>query len=184
MFENVINTLQNMAYLDVILPFLLIVSILYVAIAAVPNFNRNSAIVISLSIALITIITHLLGLYPECWDVVVIINGALPKVALLIVAIVAVFLLLGIFGMNMEFFQRFLGVIGAGIIGFIAYAFLTSGGEGCNALEDLSVTFPIFDWPSFGFLEWLIPLFLAGLFLWFIISRFGRNNGGGGGGSG
>ncbi len=169
MLDYYLSNLQNFAFLDLVLPFILIFTILFVFIRRYEAFNDRIALVLSLVIALITIMTHQFGLYPPCWDVVDIINGAMPKITLFIIAIAVMFIVLSMVGIQVAFFQRILAYIAIGIIGFVSYTFLTSGGPGCELIGGFSYmpSFFYFDW-IYDLLEWVIPIGLVVFLFWFL----------------
>jgi hypothetical protein len=99
--NNFIQTIDSFGLTDVMLPFLLIFTLVFAVLQkskilgeAKKNFNA----VISLVMALTVVIPHVTRNYPLNYDPVDIINAFLPGVSLLLVAIVMLFLLLGIWG--------------------------------------------------------------------------------------
>ncbi len=100
-FERGILALENLGISDVLLPFLLIFTIVFAIAHRSKMFGehrRNIEIIVALVMGLSVVIPHITGAYPMGWDVVDIINVALPNVSLLIVVVLAVMLLIGVTG--------------------------------------------------------------------------------------
>lgn len=105
-FQDGLMQLEEMGFLDVIVPFILIFTIVFAVLQKTkilgvdkdgdPRKNFNS--VIALVMALAVIIPHVMGTYPYGADVVVIINSALPNVSAVLVAILMMLLIIGVFG--------------------------------------------------------------------------------------
>ena len=103
-FYDLMASLARLGVWDIILPFMLVFTIVYATLTATV-FNdadrKKFASIISLVIALGVVIPHSIGAYPPGMNVVLIINTALPNVALIAVAIIGLFILLGLFGINL-----------------------------------------------------------------------------------
>lgn len=104
-FQNAIRQLENFGLSDVLLPFILIFTVVFAVMQKVKplgedkkNFNVIIALVMSLSV----IIPHVLGSYPRDADVVNILNEVLPSISLIMVAILAVLLMLGVWGKEVD----------------------------------------------------------------------------------
>lgn len=101
-FEGLIFALERWGVIDVILPFILIFTISFAILERIKVLsedderNRRYSAVIGMVLAFAVIIPHVTGYYFFGFDPVVIINRALPQVALLLVAIVMVLLALGL----------------------------------------------------------------------------------------
>ncbi len=114
--EDIFVSLQNIGVADVFLPFILIFAVIFALLQKINIFsekvtvsgreetrgNRKINSVIAFAIALGAIIPHELGTYPAGADVITIINSALPNVALLVVAIIAIVISVGFFGINWD----------------------------------------------------------------------------------
>lgn len=99
--EQYVRNLDSWGLTDVFLPFALIFAILFAILQKAKIFGsdgRKTNIVVSTVIALMVVFPHVLGLYPAGWDVVEIMNNALPNVSLVVVAIVMALILIGLFG--------------------------------------------------------------------------------------
>ena len=97
-FAGIFSYWDRYGITEVIIPFILIFTILYAVLQRVKIFGADSRkynIIISLSIAVISIIPHSTGLYQQ-FDIVQVINTSLPQIGLIIVAIVMLMILLGL----------------------------------------------------------------------------------------
>lgn len=115
------RTLESWGLVDVLLPFLLIFTIIFAVlektkILGEEKRNMNSAI--ALIFSLIVVIPHITGNLPAGYDPVLIINSALPSVSLVIVAVIALMIMIGVFahekihfGLSMPGWVAFFSVI-------------------------------------------------------------------------
>jgi len=128
-FQDLIYRLQNIGLYDAILPFFL-VFVLVFAILQKSNIleDKRYNVVVSLIIGLLVIVPHVLGLYPANADVVVIMNTALPNIALVLVALLAVFLIVGLFGGQAKWLGPFTGWIAFAAFILVIYIFGRSAG--------------------------------------------------------
>ena len=98
-FGGLISYWDQYGITDVIIPFILIFTVIFAVLQKVkifgPTESKKYNVIISLSIAILSIIPHSTGLYQE-FDVVQIINTSLPQLALIIIGIVALMVLLGL----------------------------------------------------------------------------------------
>lgn len=102
-FQDIIHRLQSIGLYDVILPFFLIFVIVFAilrksAILGETDKAKAYDVVVAMIVGLLVVIPHVVGLYPPNADVVVIMNTALPNIALVLVALLALFLIVGLFG--------------------------------------------------------------------------------------
>ncbi|MBD3310311.1 hypothetical protein GF351_03775, partial [Candidatus Woesearchaeota archaeon] len=99
--ERFIEILDSWGLTDVMLPFLLIFTIVF-AVLQKTNIlgtgRKNYNMVISLVLALLVVIPHVLGVLPEGRDPVNIINQSILSIAVILVAVVMLLLIIGIFG--------------------------------------------------------------------------------------
>ena len=87
--------------IDVMLPFLLVFIILFAILQKsriLGEAKKNLNVAVAVILGLIVVIPHVTKSYPPGMDVVVILNSALPKVSLIVVAIVMLLILIGLFG--------------------------------------------------------------------------------------
>jgi len=104
--DNFIRTLDNIGLTDILLPFLLIFVIIFAILQKTKilgDAKKNLNVVVALVIGLLVVIPHAAGRYPPNADPVLIMNEALPQVSLVIVAIIALLLLIGVFGQESVF---------------------------------------------------------------------------------
>ncbi|RME53958.1 hypothetical protein D6783_00340 [Candidatus Woesearchaeota archaeon] len=141
-FQDFIYQLQYLGIQDVLLPFILIFTITFAILQKINIFGdgkKNIHVVIAIVIGLAFITPHVLwgtGTDPSypylsngMLDLVVVMNAALPKVSILLVAIIMGMLMLGIFG-------REVSIAGTSLAGwaviltiaFVAWAFASSAG--------------------------------------------------------
>ena len=98
MFQSAVQTLTEWGIWDVLIPFALIFVIVYEVTMMSDLFDKASKApaVIGISVALLTVIPHVTGTYPQGLDVVQIINAYLPQIALVLVTLVVVMMLVGL----------------------------------------------------------------------------------------
>ena len=99
--ERFIMDLDQIGVTDVFLPFLLIFILVYAILQKTHILGQEKKklnVMLSVIIGLLVVIPHVLGTYPHGWDVVQIINEAVPSVAFVLVAVVMLLILLGVFG--------------------------------------------------------------------------------------
>lgn len=116
--QNIISQLNSFGITDIFLPFFLIFTLVYAVLtkAKVLGEKKQFNVIVAIVIALAVVIPHVTGTYPPESDVITIINSALPQIALVLVAIVAVMILVGIWGVD----SPWAGL--TGLITFIALA--------------------------------------------------------------
>ncbi|MFH1439091.1 MAG: hypothetical protein ABIG89_00875 [Candidatus Woesearchaeota archaeon] len=97
------------------------------------------------------------------------INNSIPNIGLILVAIICFILVLGILGMRVQLFNNSFGLIAIIVFGYVTYIFLTSSGKGCNKFD--------FDLLEIPFIEYIIPLIVFILIIWFITKDSGGREG-------
>jgi len=99
-FRQALLDVEQWGLSDVLLPFLLIFTILFAVLSKSKILGDKKAVhvAVSLTVALIVVIPHVLGIYPADRDAVVIINTIIPSITLVIVGILTMLLLIGLFG--------------------------------------------------------------------------------------
>jgi len=123
--EEFVRMLDSWGMMDVFLPFLLIFTIIFAILMKVKVFGerKNINAIVALVFGLIVVIPHVTGMYPADFDVVLILNQALPAVSIVIVAIIMLLILIGIFGGEASMFglaaPTWIGIISIFIILFI-----------------------------------------------------------------
>ena len=138
------ESLETWGLTDVMLPFLLVFTIVFAVLEKIKILGeekRNLNVVVSLVLALSVVIPHVTNSYPINFDPVDIINGALPAVSILVVAIMMLLILIGVFAHD----KLFLGLTAPGWIGLfsvLAIIFIFGSSAGwwdsgvTNSLED------------------------------------------------
>ncbi len=129
-FITGIIELENLGLSDVLLPFLLIFSVVY-AILEKTNLLRLKAerssssvnIIVALVMALLPVVFHVTGSYPD-YDVIEVINNSLSTIGLLMVAFFMLIFAIGASGLSVDFSGvEITGLtIGLGILFIINFA--------------------------------------------------------------
>jgi len=113
-FADVLMWLDDMKILDSLIPFVLIFTLVFAVLQKTQVLGigkKNFNVVVALAIALMVVIPHVMDRYPEGQDPITIMNTAIPNVSILMVAILAALLLVGIMGIQF---------MGGAITGFVA----------------------------------------------------------------
>lgn len=113
------NLSTKFGFTDIILPFLLIFTIIFAVLEKTKILGeekRSMNIGIAIVLALMTVIPHVTNALPPDRDPVKIINNAIPKVSLFVVAIIFLMILLGVFAHD----RLLLGVSAPGWVAFIS----------------------------------------------------------------
>lgn len=111
------RSLETWGLTDVMLPFLLVFVLVFAVLektGIMGTDKRNLNVVVSLVLGLSVVIPHVTNYYPLNYDPVLIINRALPSVGILVVAIMALLILIGVFAHD----KVFLGLTMPGWIAF------------------------------------------------------------------
>jgi hypothetical protein len=129
--SSLFDTLVNSGFVDVILPFVLIFTIIFAITEKIKLFGEEKKyhVIIALVISLATIFPHIMGYYPDQLDPVKIMYSAIPTVSIWIIAVVMVLILIGVFGKEVDIGGSSLGgwaVIASILI--VGYIFLSSSG--------------------------------------------------------
>lgn len=176
-FTDFFIRLEEMGMLDSLLPFILIFTIVFAILQKtkiIGEGKRQFNTLIALVLSLMVVIPHVTGRYPPGQDVVVIINQALPQVSLIVVAILAALLLIGVFAPGVMFggtsFGAFLALFS---MGAVVYIFGNAAGF----------------WKNLGFLSFLndpdtqaviVIVLVFALIIWFITRDSSEVRAGGG----
>ncbi|MCH7561741.1 MAG: hypothetical protein IIC67_10340 [Thaumarchaeota archaeon] len=99
--EEFVRSLDSWGLTDVVLPFLLIFTIVFAVLEKSAIFGeekRNMNTTIALVFALIIVVPHVTGDLPTNYDPVLLINQVLPSVGVFVVAVVALMIMIGVFG--------------------------------------------------------------------------------------
>ncbi|HLP79398.1 MAG TPA: hypothetical protein VK158_02085 [Acidobacteriota bacterium] len=100
-FTDGVYTLERLGVVDVILPFVLIFTIVFGIFSKINLWGdaknaKQFNVMIALAMGLIVVFQHVIN-RGSPYDVVDIINNSLPQVAIILVAIVMLFLMVGLF---------------------------------------------------------------------------------------
>ncbi len=162
-FVDLFRTLESYGLTDALLPFLLIFTILFAMLqktkilgAGKKNFN----VMISLILAALVVIPHITRTYPTQYDIVEILNNALPNISIVIVAVVLALLLIGLFGGEAKWMGGSLsGIIAIVAFGLIIYIFGGAAGW----------------WKNIGFRWWhqdtitlVVVILVFAIVIWYI----------------
>lgn len=117
-FRNLMYSLQDIGVVDVILPFILVFTIVFAVLEKTKILGedehkkprKNFNVVVALVMGLAVVIPHVTNMYPPESDVVMIINKALPQVALIAVAIIMILITIGAFGRKWDVGESTAGV--------------------------------------------------------------------------
>src|SRR3989344_5103534 len=121
--ERLLENLERAGFVDVVLPFLLIFTIMYAIFQKthiLGEKKKNFNAVISLVISLLVVIPHVTRRYPADSDPITILNNAIPQISLVIVAVIFLLILIGAFGQE----KVFLGLAAPGWVMFISIAII------------------------------------------------------------
>lgn len=121
--EEFVEIVNSWGLRDVMLPFLLVFVIIFAILAKVRILGEDKKkynLVIALVVALLVVIPHITGKYPDNFDPVDIMNEALPNISIVIVAALGALLVIGSFGGQVTTRPAYLtgGVI---VIGAVIY---------------------------------------------------------------
>ena len=143
---NLAESLESIGFVDVLLPFLLIFTVIFAVLEKTKILGegkRNLNVGLSFIFALLVVVPHVTGNFPAGYDPVAVINAALPSVSLVVVAIIALLILIGVFaGDKLVFGMSSAGWIG--LFSLITIVFIFGSAAG---------------WWQTGFLDWLESLF-------------------------
>lgn len=117
------RVLERWGFMDVMLPFLLIFTIIFAVLEKTKILGeekRNMNTAIALIFGLIIVIPHITGNLPAGYDPVLVINSALPSVGLVVVAIISLMILIGVFAHE----KMYLGMSMPGWVAFLSVAIL------------------------------------------------------------
>ena len=145
-FYDMIMMFERLGFSDIVLPFILIFTLVFAVLQYIKLFppagvtddkeirrrTKKFHMAIASVMAMAVVIPHLSGSYPQGYDVVDIINSALPNVSVVAIAIIGALLILGLFNINLETKQKdlFGGLLFVLALGLIIYIFGASAGWG------------------------------------------------------
>jgi hypothetical protein len=161
-FANAIRLLESYGVIDFLLPFFLIFTVLYAVLKRVKVLGDNDrfAIIVALILAILVVVPHVTGNYPAGFDPIDVLNEVLPSVALVVLAIIMLFIMVGTFSErdNLFFPNWLTNVVSFIAVGFLVYVFGTSLGWWTSP-----GTFSLFSWWSDDLTSLLVILVVGGL---------------------
>ncbi|MBS3107167.1 hypothetical protein J4419_05930 [Candidatus Woesearchaeota archaeon] len=98
--ENFFRSLDTWGLTDVLLPFLLVFTIVFAVLQKshiLGQGKKNYNVIVALVLAFSVVLPHVTGSWPINYDPVDLINGALPSVSVVVVAIMMLLILIGVF---------------------------------------------------------------------------------------
>ena len=119
--------LEAWGLLDIVLPFFLITTIIYALLQRTKVLGKRKFIdmTVSASSAGLVVIGHVIGAFPREWDVVLVLNAAVPHLAIVFVAAFCVLFILAITGIeekqNINFDFSFLSLTFSVIYVYFAF---------------------------------------------------------------
>jgi len=169
------QTLEYYGLTDALIPFLLIFTIVF-AVLQKTNIlgtgKKNFNVIIALVMALTTVIPHVTRSYPSGYDVVEILNQALPQVSLIAVAFIMLLLLVGLFGAE----SRWMGASLSGwmaILSFIIIVVIFGGAAGWwTSLQD------IFYWWDDDTTALFVIILMFAVIIWYVTKPDTKSEGG------
>jgi len=160
-FSNLAYYLEAYGFMDFLLPFLLVFTILFAVLqrTKILGDKRNFNVMISLILGFMFVVPHIMGYYPLGYDPVQVMNETLPSISLVAVAAVMLLILMGIFGAN--FSNSAAPVVGILAIIFVLYIFGAS-------LGFWNGPYDIFYWWTPEITELMIIILVFGTVIFFI----------------
>jgi hypothetical protein len=161
-FSQLAIYFQTYGVMDFLLPFLLVFTIVFAVFQKTEILGKgkkNFNVIVSLVMALLFVVPHIIGYYPLGYDPVQVMNDTLPSISLIAVASIMLLMLMGIFGT--KFSKTAAPIIGVAAIGFVIYIF-------GSALSIWTGPSDIFYWWTPETTELMIIILVFGLIVWFI----------------
>lgn len=127
-FADLMHYLNDIGVASVLLPFILVFTLVWAVllktqILGSTKKSRSINTVVALVMGLSVVIPHVMDRYPPGKDVVVIINSAIPNIAVVIIAILMMFLIIGMTGKTPDLSKSPIGgwfvIIAIGIVIYI-----------------------------------------------------------------
>jgi len=97
-----VKSAEGFGLTDVMLPFLLIFTVFFAILmkSKVLSEKRNVNLTVGVVLALVTVMAHVLGIYPKYLDPVLVINNILQDVSIVVIASLMVIHVAGIMGLS------------------------------------------------------------------------------------
>ena len=174
-YGDLFANLQNWGFLDVILPFILVFTIVFAALQKTKILGegkRQFNVIVALVMAASVIFPHITGAYIGWigFDPVDVINSSLPQVSIILVAIIMVLLIIGVFGNEVDFAGTSLSgwIV---LLSFVAVALIFGSSTGWFVLPDWLY---FLSNPEFESLVVMILVF--GIIIWFVTKDDTKKN--------
>jgi len=191
--ERVLINLEQQGFVDIVLPFLLIFTIMFAVLQKthiLGEKKKNFNVLVSVIIALLVIIPHATGRYTGRFDPIDILNNAIPQISIFIVAIVFLLIMIGVFGQD----KIFLGASAPGWVLFLSLLIVIMVFGGAAGWWDGELERILVDVFGPDAIAVIVMLIVFGIVIMFITSDkddkmktgvdlgqlFGGGNGGGG----
>lgn len=158
---------QRFDIIDVVVPVLLLFALVYAILLKIKLFHKGANVAVSFVMALTAVVPHVMGWYPPCWDVIVIMNNSMSQIGMMLIAIAIAIMILGLLGRGLDFIGKFLGWIAIGAFAFVTYTFITSRGEGCGLFKTTAFAIP--------YINWIFPILAFILVAWLVTRKGGES---------
>ena len=166
-FQDFFANLESWGFLDVVLPFILVFTIVFAALQKTKILGegkKNYNVVVALVMGAGIIFPHVTGSYQDLigFDPVVVINQSLPQVSIILVAIIMLLLILGVFGNEVDF-------AGTSLSGWVVIVALVAVGL---IFGSATGWFVLTDWLAFlndsEIQSLVIMILVSGVIIWFV----------------
>ena len=166
-YADLFANLQAWGFLDVVLPFILVFTIVFAALQKTRILGENKRqfnVIVALVMGASVIFPHITGAYTGWigFDPVDVINSSLPQVSIILVAIIMVLLIIGVFGNEVDFAGTSLSgwIV---LASFIAVALIFGSSTGWFNLPNwlYFLTNPEFE-------SLVVMILVFGIIIWFV----------------
>lgn len=134
-FQYFLDILLNTGFVQLVVPFILTFTLLFIAISQTKYFNNSITGLLSAVISFIVLIPHVIGRYERCWDFVDIVNRGLPKFGIFLLAVIVLVMLMLIIGINTDFLKNYPRILFFLTLVVVGYITLTSKPRSCPTLD-------------------------------------------------
>jgi uncharacterized membrane protein YozB (DUF420 family) len=164
--------------LDIFLPFILIFVIVFAVLQRTHILGKGADkkkfnVVLALVMGLSVVIPHALGRYPPESDPVLLINNVLPNISLIMLAVIAFMLIIGVFGHSIKLGEK--GTLSGLVMIIAAFAVLCTFGVAANWFGQLPWWLSFLEDPSTQTL--FIVILVTGIILAIITKGGGDDKG-------
>lgn len=166
--------MESYGLTDALLPFLLIFTIVFAVLQKtriLGEGKKNFNVIVSLVLALTTVIPHVTNSYPSGYDIVEIMNTALPQISLIAVAAIMLMLLVGLFGAE----NRWMGGALSGWMAIISFIFVVViFGGAAGWWVDLT---EFFYWWDADTTALMVIILVFGIIIWYVTKPESKGEG-------